>query len=159
MSCSKNLDCIKQFLIYPQSLLKVTHGLFGYKRRVPKTNIKFNEILEKRYGMNEEQIKTFIRHWNNAPKYCCPDTTIRVGKCVVDKNSCNVTGIPNKTVRTRNVTLAELLYIKKKAGIIPQYAECYEDKHCPIRGRRKFEDEPEVDVCKNYRCEVVNKGD
>ena len=157
MPCKSNLDCIKQFLVYPQSLLKFTHGLFGYGRRVPTNNRKFNEHLLKKYSMSKDEIKTFIRHWNNAPKYCCPDTTIRMSKCVGDKRSCNETGIPNKIVRLRDVTLAELLIVKKNAGIIPDYAECYDNKHCPIRGRRRYYDEPEVDVCKDYRCEVIDK--
>lgn len=157
MSCNSNLECIKQFLIYPQSLLKFTHGLFGYKRRVPKTNKTFNEYLKNKYSMSNDEIKTYIDHWNNAPKYCCPNTTIRMGKCVVEKHDCNVTGIPNKTIRLRDVTLNELISIKKRAGIIPKYAECFRNTHCPRNGRRRYYDEPEVDICRDYRCHVVNK--
>mgnify|MGYP001178412377 CR=1 FL=1 len=156
MSCKKDLDCIRQFLIYPQSLLSLTHKAFGYNTKISLDDTQFINLVREYYNMTKKDIKEFIKLWNTAPKYCCLPNTKRKGKCTAYPNQCNETGVQGNN-RIRDLTLDELLDIKKKNNIIPKYAECLKDKDCPRKGKKKSWRDKEKDVCIEYRCGLIDK--
>ena len=156
MSCTKDLECIKRFLNYPQSLLRMTHKMFGYNRKISLDDKEFIDMITEFYELNKANIRDFIRLWNNAPKYCCLPDSLRKGKCVVYPNQCNEKGIQGNR-RVRDVTIDELLDIKKKNNLIPEYAECLYNKDCPRNGKKKSWRDKEKDVCIDYKCSFKDK--
>ena len=113
--CKNNLACIERFLLYPQSLLVYTHKKFGYNNIPDDKTAEFTKALHAEApDIGTIYLKEFIRNWNIAPKYCCPKDLPNVGRCVGHPSFCRLTG-KQKTVRKRDVTLHELLNIKKKS--------------------------------------------
>ena len=139
MICNKDFDCVKYFLQYPQELLSYTHKEFGYSKKI---NIKSNKIyiqnVQMMFSLSKKQITDFIVHWNNAPKYCCLETSKRPGKCVGIPAYCNEEG-RQMSRRVRDVSCLELVDIKKRAGIIDQESECldYPKNCCDLKYGKK----------------------
>ena len=155
MSCKKDLECIYQFLVYPQRLLNFTHKIFGYNRiSLDREDFIDQVIID--FDMTKKTVLEFIKLWNNSPKYCCLPNSVRKGKCTVYPSQCNESGVQT-TERLRNLTLDELLDIKKKNNIIPNYAECLVNKHCPRRGNKKSWRDSEKDACIDYKCGFIKK--
>ena len=155
MSCIRDIECIYQFLIYPQRLLNFTHKVFGYSKiPLDQEDFIYQVIID--FDMSKKNVLEFIKLWNSSPKYCCLPNTVRKGKCTVHPSQCSESGVQSNE-RLRNLTLDELLDIKKRNNIVPNYAECLVDKHCPRRGKKKSWRDSEKDACIDYRCGFIKK--
>jgi len=151
MVCHTHEECIQHNLYIPRVIERLFYKKYQYKYIHDKELSSIFDTIQKYYkGFSKKEIKDYIHKWNGVPKYCCNEDINTKGKCRNSLSQCREKGIINKTVRVRDLTLFELLSLKKKNGIIPVDATCLKDNDCPY-------DIPEY-KCINYQCNKLKKN-
>jgi hypothetical protein len=161
--CKKHVDCINNFLQYNKTVLEHTISIWknrdGQPKNIPesKKDEYATDLYQLGYVNSKKKALEFIKHWNESPTICCMvDGMDRKGRCVNHLSQCYD---DHGVVRSRTITLDELLEIKLKAGIIPSDSECISDKHCKEKHRTSWRD-PFTYKCKKpeYKCKKERKA-